>query len=144
MKKLMICALLIASNVVFATDFYCPTSVTCTRNNDTSSCTINGDSSMFNQFQLSGPLDAGTYTFDGAGLSYDRSEPTSCGYWLNESEKVQREVRLLENSKILFGDYNAPNNNWHVNGNDVYCSDQSGGSDTAVCPFTDEPNSIKK
>lgn len=136
MKKLMICALLIASNVVFANDYYCPQSITCTRDNDVSSCTINGDSSIFNQINK----DSGFHNFvkGNYSLSLARASNsiqfTECIYG-STAPHINMEI-TIEPNKNMYADYKIQNNNWEIDGqNEGFCNSH----DISMCPFSDTP-----
>lgn len=102
MKKIFIINLFaMSTNICFASAF-CPPSVTCAQANKISSCTINGDASIFNQVDTANNLQTGTHNFKWA---YFFSDNSYCVYQ-NGNSYIQ-----LKSKAMLTPDMNA-NNAW--------------------------------
>lgn len=135
MKRLLVIGLL-ASGSCLAQDFYCPHSITCTRDNDVSSCVINGGSNLFNKYQLDrSVIKSGEYDFSIIEIYADPSTLPYCRYDYKPSSHLNWSISLRTDKSTIYADYLADGNKWYLYNNNGACSSSS----SQDCPFTDQP-----
>ncbi|OGT30440.1 MAG: hypothetical protein A3E87_01770 [Gammaproteobacteria bacterium RIFCSPHIGHO2_12_FULL_35_23] len=142
MKRLLILGLVFmnATLTFGANLYYCPNTVTCTSDNDLSSCQPKGGSSIFNTVLPAGPIPAATYTLITAKMSYSEDSPSSAGYnciyAYQQASNITRQLLLMPTaSKLsLYPDYSLPNSKWIINGGEASCN----SNNPDECVFTDQ------
>lgn len=143
MKRLVLMGLLIASGSVFATDYYCPSTITCT-NSNIASCIYSKDgSSNFNMFHkdLGVPVVAAIYHWTGAFIPSHDNQDAECVYYGYSQDKITSVLEIVQYSQMLLYADRKASTFWDGGSSEgVHCGSQ-GGSEYAspqICPFTDE------